>query len=199
MLMAMQKPAAAKKPKIPRRDVEYHQAVARGRAGREASQRGYDPQIFAAVSQGERGKPTPLGDGVTLRSLALQVQLCLSEYAFLMEGVKAAGLHPPTPEKKLLHYVAMFADPVLSFEHLTDYEATAAARYRDFDALAFGYAAAIEQPGATEKATAHIMRELGLLSAFSDEPMEPAPGKPEGAARPTRPRRGRLAGQPPAG
>jgi hypothetical protein len=188
------------KPKISRRDVEFHQANARGAAARKAAAVGYDAAAVKSLTRAARGCSCELSAEVTLKPLVLQVQLCLTEYSHLMGEIEKAGLPLPSPEKKLLHYVAFFAEPALAFEFLTDHEVRFESRYRDLDALAFGFAEVVQQPGNVDAATRHIMTELHLLDTYTEDPAPaPPPGKPDRAARPTRPRRARHAAPPQAG
>ncbi len=191
--------APQKKPRLTRRDVEYHQAVARGRAAQEASQRGFDPRTLDAVRQGERGSLTTLASGLVLGPLTLQAQLALNEYAHVCAAAVAAGMAAPDATKKLLHYVSIFSHPKTTFEILTEHDKPALARMAVLDAEMIEHSESLASEADIEAAVGHVMRELRLMEAFGEGPKGSAPGKPESPPPVPRRARARRAGRGRAG
>jgi hypothetical protein len=186
-------PTPDPRPTITRREVEYHQSLARGKAAQEATARGFDRNTVLALN---RGQPCQVNDHLTLKPLTLQVEICLTEYTALKAQVQGEDT---TPQKRLLHYVAFFAHPADMYETLSDPTLTPTERWAEFDNAAFRLADHLENPDHLEAASNHILRELRLLDDHTTTPAPATAQKKTPTPTPTRRRRGRRAAPPPAG
>lgn len=188
------------RPTLTRREVEYHQSVARGKAAQTATARGFERPTVIALAAATRGQPKRLNDHLTLKPLTLQVEVALTEYTHL-RNLAAVEV---TAQKRLMHYVAFFADPATSYELLSDPTLTPTERWAEFDQHAFALAEALEDPALVEAATTHILSELRLLDDVTTTPAtekkKPTPqGSRAAALTRTRARRRPLAAPPQAG
>ena len=188
------------RPTLTRREVEYHQSVARGKAAQTAAARGFERPTVIALAAATRGQPKRLNDHLTLKPLTLQVEVALTEYTHL-RNLAAVEV---TAQKRLMHYVAFFADPATSYELLSDPTLTPTERWAEFDQHAFALAEALEDPALVEAATTHILSELRLLDDVTNTPAtekkKPTPQPSRTAAlKRTRARRRPLAAPPQAG
>lgn len=189
------------RPTLTRREVEYHQSVARGKAAQTATARGFERPTVIALAAATRGQPKRLNDHLTLKPLTLQVEVALTEYTHL-RNLAAVEV---TAQKRLMHYVAFFADPATSYELLSDPTLTPTERWAEFDQHAFALAEALEDPALVDTATTHILSELRLLDDVTTttpatEKKKPAPqASRQTALTRTRARRRPLAAPPQAG
>lgn len=189
------------RPTLTRREVEYHQSVARGKAAQTAAARGFERPTVIALAAATRGQPKRLNDHLTLKPLTLQVEVALTEYTHL-RNLAAVEV---TAQKRLIHYVAFFSDPATSYELMSDPTLTPTERWAEFDQHAFALAEALEDPALVEAATTHILSELRLLDDVTTntpatEKKKPTPqASRQAALTRTRARRRPPAAPPQAG
>lgn len=197
MPKAQPKPPTDPRPTLTRREVEYHQFIARGKAAQTATQLGFERPTMVALNAAARGTPLRLSDHLSLKPLTLQVEIALTEYTHL----RTLAAVDVTDQKRLMHYVAFFSDPATSYELMSDPTLTPQERWAEFDSHAFALAEALENPAHVEAATTHILRELRILDEVTTTP---APEKKKQSSRAaaltrTRARRRPHAAPPPAG